>query len=531
MTLKSPSIHFLITFAFLAAISPVTVSAAAGSPLENEGRKIYFFGASPSGPAITGYFGRGLIEIQGQGAACAGCHGYDGKGRPESGIEPTNITWKYLMKSGGHIHPDGTVHPAFTKESLRSYLRDGIYPGGKRGDPAMPVYDMSDKDMDALIAYLSVLGTSEGPGVDGRVIRVGTILPSDSPPGSPGEIIERSLRAYIDDINGRGGIYNRRLELSVEKLPSDRLSHRKAIMDILDRDELFCLIGTYTPESDRELSAAVETARTPLIGPLTLNPPDDLLMGRYGFYLFPGLKDQLLALASFSQKELGLVDPGIALLYPSQKEAVGIAGAVAGRYRDLGWKKILTLEYRKGAFDAAEALGHLRKNQVRLIVHLGSPTEVTALMGVISEADPPPLVLLSGILTGTGIGAIPPRLRNTTYLAYPAIPGEVRESGKDRRSKEAFASGAPEANQLAKLSAYAAVKVLEEVLRRSGRDLSRERFIETLEGLRGFETGLTPPITFGKNIRTGLSGAYIVVTGGNEKTTGGTSLKGWFPSR
>ena len=44
----------------------------------------------------------------------------------------------------------------------------------------------------------------------------------------------------------------------------------------------------------------------------------------------------------------------------------------------------------------------------------------------------------------------------------------------------------------------------------SGKDLSRERLITTLEGLYEYETGLIPRITFGPNRRIGALGAYIV---------------------
>jgi hypothetical protein len=55
-----------------------------------------------------------------------------------------------------------------------------------------------------------------------------------------------------------------------------------------------------------------------------------------------------------------------------------------------------------------------------------------------------------------------------------------------------------------------AARVFVEALRRAGRDLSRERAIEALEGLHEFRTGYTPPITFGPERRVGARGANIV---------------------
>ena len=47
-------------------------------------------------------------------------------------------------------------------------------------------------------------------------------------------------------------------------------------------------------------------------------------------------------------------------------------------------------------------------------------------------------------------------------------------------------------------------------MRRVGKDLSREKLIQALEGLYEFSTGLTPAITFGPNRRIGAMGTYVV---------------------
>jgi hypothetical protein len=56
----------------------------------------------------------------------------------------------------------------------------------------------------------------------------------------------------------------------------------------------------------------------------------------------------------------------------------------------------------------------------------------------------------------------------------------------------------------------AAAKILVYGLERSGKNLSREKLVTTLEGLYEFDTGLMPRLTFGPNRRIGSMGAYIV---------------------
>ncbi len=60
------------------------------------------------------------------------------------------------------------------------------------------------------------------------------------------------------------------------------------------------------------------------------------------------------------------------------------------------------------------------------------------------------------------------------------------------------------------MHAIAAAKVLLEGLRRAGHDVTRKKLVESLEGLYGFSTGLTPKITFGPNRRIGSRGAHVI---------------------
>ncbi|NOK06991.1 ABC transporter substrate-binding protein, partial [Myxococcus xanthus] len=66
--------------------------------------------------------------------------------------------------------------------------------------------------------------------------------------------------------------------------------------------------------------------------------------------------------------------------------------------------------------------------------------------------------------------------------------------------------------------AYAAARVLVEALTRTGADVTRASLVQHLEALRDFDTGVSPPVTFGINRRVGVQGAQFaaldVATGG-----------------
>jgi hypothetical protein len=62
----------------------------------------------------------------------------------------------------------------------------------------------------------------------------------------------------------------------------------------------------------------------------------------------------------------------------------------------------------------------------------------------------------------------------------------------------------------AQFATLAAARLLVEGLRRSGRDLDRIRLAESIEALYTWDSGVTPPLTYGPNRRIGARGAHLL---------------------
>lgn len=121
-----------------------------------------------------------------------------------------------------------------------------------------------------------------------------------------------------------------------------------------------------------------------------------------------------------------------------------------------------------------------------------------------------PSIFLSGTLVAPEIFAAPPRFQDKLFLAYPTLPSDETRTGIEEYARLAARHKLPPGHFAAQPSAYAAAQLLVEGLNRTGRDLSREKLIATLEGFYEFQTGLTPPITNGPNRRIGALGAYVL---------------------
>src|SRR5258708_4072408 len=197
-------------WSWMAVLAGAVVSS---SQSERRGRQIYLRGTSPSGREITASLGDPAAGLPGSSLACGGCHGLDGRGKPEGGIVPPNVTWGSLTKSYGHRHPDGRAHPAYTERSLRRAITMGIDPAGNRLGVAMPWYAMSAQAATDLIAYLKRLGKERDRGLPDRAIRIGAIVPGEGPLSQAGRETQALLEAYFDEVNAHGGIHDRRVEI------------------------------------------------------------------------------------------------------------------------------------------------------------------------------------------------------------------------------------------------------------------------------------------------------------------------------
>jgi len=393
----------------------------------------------------------------------------------------------------------------------------------------MPVYQMAAQDLDDLTAYLKRLDSYLDPGISDSGIRIGTLIPSQGAAAELGEVMQKTVAAYFNDINARGGIYGRRLTLQAEPVRSaDDVP--QFLRTTLPEQGVFALVNTFTPGYETGLWRTIEEQRVPLIAPFSLLPIEDQLLHRYRFYLYSGLREQGMALAEYATRNLPLKNPRIRIVYPQRSGMDDILSSVESVYHAKGWRTISRQTYDQAAGLPAGMLAGLRREHPDLLLFLGGEGDAAALITVFGDEGCSTALFMPGVLAGKSIYSIPAACRGRVWLSFPSLPGDRKEWGvkefQDMAARQQLAVSQP----TAQLAAYASARILVEALRRAGRGLSRERLLEALEGMFEFDSGLSPLITYNKNRRTGASGAHIVevdpVMAGTE---GFIVPRGWIP--
>jgi ABC-type branched-subunit amino acid transport system substrate-binding protein len=442
-------------------------SAEDSKPQVERGRQIYLEGTSPSGAEITAVMSDAGVEVPASTVPCRGCHGRDGKGNPEGGISPSDLTWTSLTRPYGVTHPGGRKHPPYDAKLLKRAIALGVDPAGNPLHVAMPRFRMSLRDMEDLIAYLQQLGTGTDPGVSDMAVRIGVVLSPAGALSRLGNAVRAAITARFEAVNRDGGIYGRRIDPHFLDGPAPADQRRAWTSDFLQREEVFAGLASFFSGAEDEMASLFQEKQVPMVGPFALHPSEAFPLNRYVFYLLPGIEAQEKALGRFA--------------------------------RTLGWPPPREL--------AAGDLKRLVGEKADPVVFPGSGGDAVALLQVADRLGWHPRLLVTGAAADGALFDAPAAFDGRIFVALPSPPG-----GPEGETAAAYRAlgPLPADNLSAQWAALAAAEVLIEGLKRAGRDLSREKLVDQLETLRGFVTGYSPPVTYGTARRLGARGAYVM---------------------
>ena len=503
--------------------------AVALSPEAKRGQKIFLEGRSVSGVEITAVIGDGGSELPASMMPCGSCHGQDGRGQPEGGISPSNLTWRSLTKPYGADLPNGRRHPPYQEKTLGRAITMGFDPAGNKLHVAMPRYRLSRQDLGDLVAYIRQLGDDRDPGISDEVLTLATLLPTEDTLAPVGEAMAAVLEATFDDVNRAGGIYTRRLELRVEPAPADPVERAEALHRLAAAGEAFALVSPFFAGAEAEIG---DLDGIPTVGPYTRRPRVGSPLDPSVFCLLSGDEDLGRALVTFaagdeegpgadaSDAEAPGTAPRAMVIAEDGFEAP--AGAIRARAAELGWPEVRAPAPPLTDLEAAS----LDTDTVFLLARGAAQR---AFFERAAALDWRPRVYLPGSLAGPEVFDVPPGFAGRIRLAMPNLPAAADPQSLSEFRDLAERHDLPPRHHAAQIAALSAARVLIEGLKQAGRDLSREKLIAALEGISAFRTGLVPPITYGPNQRIGAAGAYVVAVDLDRRTL--VPLSGWIEAR
>jgi ABC-type branched-subunit amino acid transport system substrate-binding protein len=484
---------------------PAASAAGSLTPSQARGRSIYATCKSPGGGAVEATVAGGLV-LPAAAYPCATCHGPDGRGGVEGGVTATNVRWSFLTAPHGVATPLGGLRPPYTRETFVRAVRDGIDSGGNPLDSLMPRYAFSDADLADLIDYLETLEVEKAPGVTAETLRIASVVPVSGPHGEEGRALTDLLARYFAQVNDAGGINGRRIEYVAKDAGTSVESALAATRSLLDDPQgIFCLLANAGPGAAPEVLNLLAERGVPTIGPLGF----DATTSDRGsvFYLLPSLRDQGRGAGVYVARRAA---PGssVAVVSGRGPDARVMARAFAEILREAG---LTVIEESPAVSVTAELLTErLRRSEPTLAGLFMPLAEAQPLIDAAAARDWRPTFLASTVLLGGSLRAAGPLvLVSPPIVPQPSHPRVAAYLALSGAGDDGAATGPRLPPNALALTAFGAADLLRTSLEAVGRDLRRDKLLAHLSGIRSFDTGVLPPLTFGPNRRLGVRGALL----------------------
>ncbi|PZO81248.1 MAG: hypothetical protein DI629_05365 [Mesorhizobium amorphae] len=385
--------------------------------------------------------GRDGVEAPGTSFACKNCHGMGGTGRREGRTVFPPITWAALASATPN-------RPAFTRAQAILAIREGVGADGEPLDPIMPRYALSDADAEALMDYLDRLDSEQASGVSTEEVRFGVLAAGRYEPLG-GELVRR-LNAEFASLNARRGIYDRRV--TAVELADARSAETDGVLAVVS------LIAETPAEAKALAARGVPNlfSFTPVDG----DEDPDLVRG-VGASLADIAKASVRHMKGRGVQDIQLcAEPGAPLAEAVAREA----GAAS-----------LHVAMRSLTDCSARAAPHMFvvPAQARLDFSQHPPGRST-IFGLLDDLAPWSEPLRKA---GFSLSLANPRPRMLRLAAEQKVP-------------------------LLDIQAQITARLIERTLEAVGRNLSRSRFVDAIDGVTLEEEGY-PPLDYATNRTTG----------------------------
>lgn len=274
------------------------------------GRRIYRQGILANGKPVQAHV-MGDIEVLGTQFTCLNCHGRSGMGGGEGKTFTLAINPAALFAPRDSMYLERS---AYDDESLESCIRRGETPEGTALAPEMPTYELPDREMTALIAYLKTLSGRFSPGLTDGEIHFATVVGDGIDPADRMAMLA-VMNSFFNDKNARtrnegkrsrrGPFYQtyrlkayRKWVLHVWKLHGPPDTWAAQMENYLNRQPVFALIGGMVRGGWQPIHTFCENREIPCLLPNTDRPGGIGTDDFYTLYFSEGLRLEARVIAT-----------------------------------------------------------------------------------------------------------------------------------------------------------------------------------------------------------------------------------------
>jgi branched-chain amino acid transport system substrate-binding protein len=338
----------------------------------------------------------------------------------------------------------------------------------------------------ALVAALPAMADS-APGVTADAIKIGTFGALTGPGYLYGKLAMNGVEVVFDEVNAAGGINGRKLVLVREDDRCDPASAISAVNKLIHQEEVFALIGGGCSNATFAAREAIEEAKIPFV--VVASVHDGITTPPAANIFSTALTSSI---ESQAQLEFALQQGAKRIAVVSMRDAWGRARytPLMEAFKAKGVKPVADEELSPDANDATAQVLRLKQSNADAVLMVLYPKPAAVFMRDASKLGFKPLAVgQTGIADPAafeeqvGVPGATANFRTISMVKYTPDDPAV---DKWRHAIETKFPG--DRLSVFNLFGVGSAQVLVEALRRAGPDLTREKLIAAIAGIRDFRT-------------------------------------------
>jgi branched-chain amino acid transport system substrate-binding protein len=338
----------------------------------------------------------------------------------------------------------------------------------------------------AALALAASQAAAQQPGVTADKVVLGQAAVFTGPAAQLGIQMRNGIKAYVDFVNEKGGVHGRKIEVVYEDDKYEPAVATTASQALIDKHKVFALLGYVgTPTGVAHLKVTT-AAKVPLVGMFTGAEVLRAPMNRYVFHVRASYYDETEKMV---EQVVSTGGKKIAVFY--QADAYGEAGRmgteIAMKKRNMAIHSTGTVERNTVAVE--KAVQAIHASQPDAVVMVGAYAACAEFIKQMKKA---------------GSGA---QFYNVSFVGSAALANALGKEGLGVAISQVvpfpWATGVPvvkEYQALAKkagftdynfgaMEGFLVAKVMVEGLRRTGKNLTREGFVDAMEKMQDVDLG------------------------------------------
>jgi branched-chain amino acid transport system substrate-binding protein len=338
----------------------------------------------------------------------------------------------------------------------------------------------------AALTLAASQAAAQQPGVTADKIVLGQAAVFTGPAAQLGIQMRNGVKSYVDFVNEKGGVHGRKIEVVYEDDKYEPAVATTASQALIDKHKVFALLGYVgTPTGVAHLKVTT-AAKVPLVGMFTGAEVLRAPMNRYVFHVRASYYDETEKMV---EQVVSTGGKKIAVFY--QADAYGEAGRmgteIAMKKRNMAIHSTGTVE--RNTLKVEKAVADIHASQPDAVVMVGAYAACAQFIKQMKAA---------------GSGA---QFYNVSFVGSAALANALGKEGLGVAISQVvpfpWATGVPvvkEYQALAKkagftdynfgaMEGFLVAKVTVEGLRRAGKNLTREGFVDAMEKMQDVDLG------------------------------------------